>query len=236
MKFTTTAIFAILSTASTSESLAFLSLRGLSDVELLVVSAYAPVHARDVGSSKRSEVLKREAYAAAYAEAFNDILETHNVVARDSAGAEADQLVRYIIFPTVSRPLTITDYKRSSFDTRAPDDDVDNISSALETRGSNDKVILDYLRNIDTRTATGSFNKDVWTRIHGDTKSSVGGNLHIETGIMQGQISARLIQSGVKGSGAVLATVNPKRAQVGCAVHTLRVKYGGPNPPKSPCA
>ena len=110
----------------------------------------------------------------------------------------------------------------------------DDAFSGLISR-NNDKAILDYLRNIDTRTSTGSFNKDMWTRVHGDSKSSIGGNLHIETGNMQGKNQVRLIQSGVKGSGAVLKTLPMPRPAVGCAIHQLRVAYGGPKPPSGGC-
>lgn len=183
MHFTTAALLACLSATAS------------------LVSAYQPSFYAGDGypSSRNMAILKREAYAAAYADVYN------NLYARE---AEA--------------------YAYADADAEADADA--HFSYGLSER-NNDKVVLEYLRNIDTRTATGSFNKDMWTRVHGDSKSSVGGNLHIETGIFGGHNQARLLQSGVKGSGANLATVDVPRPQVGCAIHRLRVKFGGPKPP-----
>src|SRR5690606_10431896 len=90
---------------------------------------------------------------------------------------------------------------------------------------------LDYLRNIDTRTATGSFNKGQWTRIHGDSKSSHGGKYHMETmTASNGVHHVRLIENGREA-----AKVTVPRPQVGCAIHQLRVHYGGPSPPPAGC-
>jgi hypothetical protein len=118
MKFSTTSILAILAGATA------------------ITAAYVPTSARDVDleASKDFEVMKREAYASAYAEAYDDILNARDLIDREA-------------FP-----------------------ESESLPEFLEARG-NDATILDYLRNIDTRTATGSFNKNVWTRIHGDTKS-----------------------------------------------------------------
>ena len=71
--------------------------------------------------------------------------------------------------------------------------------------------------------------------MHGDSKSSVDGNLHMETGHMGGKDEIRLIQAGVKGSGAVLVTLPAPRPAVGCAIHQLRVHYGGSIPPGEHC-